>query len=76
MNTRELVRRVGRGLKRRDIYYLESQGFITSFKYRAGNTWRRDWAESLVPILRRYIDLKKEVFKVGAAWERAQEGSA
>jgi len=35
---------------------------------------RRDWPESLIPVLKTYIALKKEGFKVGVAWKRAQEG--
>lgn len=76
MTTRELLRRVGNGLRRRDLYYLESQGFITPLRYRAGDVWRRDWPESLIPALKTYIALKKEGFKVSVAWERAQKGGA
>ena len=75
MNTRELLRRVGGGLRRRDLYYLESQGFITPVRYRAGNVWRRDWPEDMIPVLKTYIVLKKEGFKVSVAWERAQKGA-
>ena len=74
MNTRELLRRVGGGLRRRDLYYLESQGFITPLRYRAGNVWRRDWLENLIPVLKTYIALKREGFKVSVAWERARRG--
>jgi hypothetical protein len=74
MNTRQLLQRVGGGLQRRDLYYLESRGFITPLKYRAGNVLRRDWPESLIPVLKAYTIFKKEGFKVGVAWERAQKG--
>jgi len=74
MNTRQLLQRVGGGLRRRDLYYLESQGLITPLKYRSGDVLRRDWPESLIPVLKTYIALKKEGFKVGVAWKRAQEG--
>jgi hypothetical protein len=73
MNTRELLRRVGGELLRRDLYYLESQGFITPLRYRVRNVWRRDWPESVIPVLKTYIVLKKEGFKVGVAWERAKK---
>lgn len=76
MNTRELLRRVGGGLQRRDLYYLESKDFITPLKYRAGNVLRRDWPESMIPILKAYTVLKKEGFKVSAAWERSQKRGA
>jgi hypothetical protein len=74
MTTRELLRRVGGGLRRRDLYYLESQGFITPLRYRVGNVRRRDWPESLIPVLKNYIALKKEGFRTSVAWERAKKG--
>lgn len=76
MNTRQLLQRVGGGLRRRDLYYLESQDLIKPQKYRTGNVWHRDWPESLIPVLKTYIALKKEGFKVGVAWERAQKGGS
>lgn len=72
MITRELLRRVGGGLLRRDLYYLESQHLIVPKKYRAGNVWHRDWPEDIIPKLQKYITLKKEGYRVSVAWERAQ----
>lgn len=76
MNTRQLLQRVGGGLRRRDLYYLESQDLVKPLKHRTGNVWHRDWPESLIPVLKMYIAFKKEGFKVSAAWERAQKRGA
>lgn len=74
MNTKQVLRQVGCGLLRRDLYYLESRGLVTPVRYRSGNVLHRDWPESLIPVFRRYVVLKKEGYKVAVAWERAQKG--
>jgi hypothetical protein len=74
MTTRQLLRQVGPGLLRRDLYYLESQGLVTPTKYRSGRVFRRDWPESLVSVLRRYVLLKEDGLRIRVAWERAQGG--